>query len=103
MKRTFKAGLVLSAVLAGTVATQAQTQPLPRYMESEYASWPTYGGQDLELKVDASGTHFTLWLPKAEAVQVLIYDTDRNTAPVDTLQMKRGQNGTWVASVLEQL
>ena len=103
MKRTFKAGLVLSAVLAGTVATQAQTQPLPRYMESEYASWPTYGGQDLELKVDASGTHFTLWSPKAEAVQVLIYDTDRNTAPVDTLQMKRGQNGTWVASVPQQL
>lgn len=72
-------------------------------MESDYASWPVYNGSDLELSVDASGTHFTLWSPKAEAAEVLIYDTDRNTAPVATLSMKRGENGTWRASVPEKL
>ncbi len=99
MKRNFKAGLVLTAALAGAVSAQAQSTNLPRYMESEYAAWPAYNGSDLELSVDASGTHFTLWSPKAEAAEVLIYDTDRNTAPVETLPMKRGGNGTWGASV----
>lgn len=103
MKRNFKAGLVLTAALAGAVSAQAQSTNLPRYMESEYASWPAYNGSDLELSVDASGTHFTLWSPKAEAAEVLIYDTDRNTAPVETLPMKRGGNGTWRASVPAKL
>lgn len=103
MKRNFKAGLVLTAALAGAVSAQAQSTNLPRYMESEYAAWPAYNGSDLELSVDASGTHFTLWSPKAEAAEVLIYDTDRNTAPVETLPMKRGENGTWRASVPAKL
>lgn len=103
MKRNFKAGLVLTAALAGAVSAQAQSTNLPRYMESEYAAWPAYNGSDLELSVDASGTHFTLWSPKAEAAEVLIYDTDRNTAPVETLPMKRRENGTWRASVPAKL
>lgn len=103
MKRKFKAGLVLTAALAGAVSAPVRSTNLPRYMESEYATWPAYNGSDLELSVDASGTHFTLWSPKAEAAEVLIYDTDRNTAPVATLQMKRGDNGTWRASVSEKL
>lgn len=103
MKRNFKAGLVLTAALAGAVSAQAQSTNLPRYMESEYAAWPAYNGSDLELSVDASGTHFTLWSPKAESAEVLIYDTDRNTAPVETLPMKRGENGTWRASVPAKL
>ena len=103
MKRNFKAGLVLTAALAGAVSVQAQSSNLPRYMESEFAAWPAYNGSDLELSVDASGTHFTLWSPKAESAEVLIYDTDRNTAPVETLPMKHGENGTWRASVPAKL
>ena len=103
MKRNLKAGLVLTAALAGVVSAPARSTNLPQYMESDYASWPVYNGSDLELCVDASGTHFTLWSPKAEAVEVLIYDTDRNTAPIETLLMKRGENGTWRASVPEKL
>lgn len=103
MKRNLKAGLVLTAALAGVVSAPARSTNLPQYMESDYASWPVYNGSDLELSVDASGTHFTLWSPKAEAVEVLIYDTDRNTAPIATLSMKRGENGTWRASVPEKL
>lgn len=103
MKRNLKAGLVLTAALAGVVSAPARSTNLPQYMESDYASWPIYNGSDLELCVDASGTHFTLWSPKAEAVEVLIYDTDRNTAPIETLLMKRGENGTWRASVPEKL
>lgn len=71
--------------------------------EAEYVSWPTYDGDDLELKVDATGTHFALWSPKAEAVRVNIYDTDRNTPAVASYQMTRDSGGVWRASVPEKL
>ncbi len=103
MKQTIKAGIMLTAVLSGAFAAGARNSNLPQYMESEYASWPVYGGSDLELTVDNSGTHFALWSPKAEAAEVLVYDTDRNTPAVDTLAMTRGENGTWRASVPEKL
>ena len=103
MKINFKAGLVLSAAFASAVVASAQSQYTPRYMESEYASWPVYRGPDLELSLDATGTYFTLWSPKAEAAEVIIYDTDRNTAPVQILQMKPSDNGTWRVAVPEML
>lgn len=103
MKINFKAGLVLSAAFASAVVASAQSQNTPRDMESEYASWPVYRGPDLELSLDATGTYFTLWSPKAEAAEVIIYDTDRNTAPVQILQMKPSDNGTWRVAVPEML
>ena len=103
MKQTIKAGIMLTATLSGAFAAGALNSNLPQYMESEYASWPVYGGSDLELTVDNSGTHFALWSPKAEAAEVLVYDTDRNTPAVDTLAMTRGESGTWRASVPEKL
>lgn len=72
-------------------------------IENSYISWPSYSGDDLELKVDRTGTHFTLWSPKADAVRVNIYDTDRNTPPTLSLPMKKGDNGVWRVSVSEQL
>ncbi len=87
---------LLSAValtLAATAPTIAQT------MESEYASWPAYGGTDLEMTVDARGTNFALWSPKAKAATVYLYNTDRNTAPYDSLEMRLGEGGVWRASV----
>ena len=82
--------------LAATAAFAAST-------DERFNLWPTYDGDDLELRVDASGTHFTLWSPEAQAAQVLLYPTDRNSAPDDTLTMTRGDRGTWRASVLAQL
>ncbi len=68
-----------------------------------YSTYETYNGEDLELVVNESGTHFTLWSPKADTARVLIYDTGRNSAPTDTLSMTRSKNGTWRVSVPEQL
>ena len=72
-------------------------------MDSRYLSWPTYSGSDLELVVDESGTHFTLWSPEAKAAQVILYDTDRNTPPVKVLDMTKGSGGVWRVTVPEQL
>ncbi len=90
--------VTLAACAAGMASADTTTT-----MDNRYLSWPAYSGEDLELKVDASGTHFTLWSPEAGSAEVLIYDHDRNTAPVDTLAMTRGAQGTWRASVPEQL
>ena len=89
---------IVPAVLL--LAASSFAQPA---MDEQYLSWPAYSGDDLELKVDAAGTHFTLWSPKADAAEVRIYDTDRNTPPVETLQMKRSEQGTWRVSVPQQL
>ncbi|MDE6109927.1 MAG: type I pullulanase, partial [Muribaculaceae bacterium] len=89
---------IISACIGALAATAAWAA-----QEARYDSFPTYDGDDLELKVDASGTHFTLWSPEAQAARVLLYDTDRNSAPFDTLDMARGERGTWRASVPRQL
>lgn len=92
-KRFFSA--CLGALAAGTIAAASS--------DARFADFPAYSGSDLELRVDASGTHFTLWSPEAQAAQVLIYPTDRNSAPDDTLNMARADHGTWRASAPEQL
>lgn len=90
--------LLSGALLCGVPGANAKNS-----MESAYASLPAYNGQDLELTVDNSGTHFRLWSPQASAVRVLLYSTDRNTAAADTLEMARAEQGTWTVSVPRQL
>lgn len=85
----------------GALAATAALAATPA--DSRFASWPAYSADDLELRVDASGTHFTLWSPEAQAAQVLLYPTDRNSLPDDTLSMTRAGSGTWRASVPAQL
>lgn len=91
---------IFAAAGLGLAAASLQAQPIG---DEQYDSWPTYRGDDLELRVDNSGTHFTLWSPKAQAAKVLIYDTDRNTPAVDTLTMTPSDGGTWRVSVPEKL
>lgn len=90
--------IATALMVGGSICATAQTNPDEKYM-----SWPTYNGADLELTVDNSGTHFTLWSPEAQAARVLLYDTDRNTPPTDTLDMTRSDGGTWRASVARPL
>ncbi len=86
----------LTALLAATVVAGGVCATNP---DDRFASWPTYNGSDLELMVDADGTHFTLWSPEAQAARVYLYDADRNTPAIDTLDMSRGISGTWRATV----
>lgn len=72
-------------------------------VDAEYDSYPVYNGSDLELSIDDAGTHFALWSPKAQAVRVLLYNTDRNTSATDTLEMQRTDNGVWRTMVGEKL
>lgn len=67
--------------------------------DSRFSTFPVYTGDDLELMVTPSDTRFTLWSPEAEAVKVNLYNSDRNTPAYETIEMSRGENGTWKASV----
>ncbi len=87
---------ILAATLVAGTSICAASQPNP---DEKYLSWETYDGNDLEMTVDASGTRFTLWSPKAQAARVYLYDHDRYTAATDTLEMTRGERGTWRAHV----
>lgn len=90
--------LLATAVTCATPAISAVNQDDTRFSE-----WESYNGNDLELTVDKTGTHFTLWSPDAQEARVYIYPTERNSAPTDTLTMTRSQHGTWRASVPGQL
>ena len=87
--------LLFGGVLLSAHPAAATTEP----MKDIFAAYPAYAGEDLEMKVDAVGTRFALWSPKADAVEVLIYDNGRYTAPVDTLQMRLSGDGVWRAGV----
>ena len=98
----------LIKLCSGTIISAALLCGIPAYanvtnMETAYASLPAYNGDDLELKVDNKGTHFTLWSPEAQAAQVLLYDTDRNTPSIQTLDMTKSDNGTWRVTSPKQL
>ncbi len=95
MKKILGGVLFTGVTLSLSAAGQAD--------DAAYLSWPSYSGEDLELSVNEAGTHFRLWSPEAQAVEVLIYDTGRNTPAVDTLDMKKAGQGTWTASVDRQL
>lgn len=60
-----------------------------------FASFPSYNGDDLELKVMPEGILFALWSPKAEAVRVNVYPTDRNSSAVHTVDLSLSDNGVW--------
>lgn len=90
--------LLAAMLLAGSSVVTAQGNPDDRYL-----SWPSYEGADLEMTVDPTGTRFALWSPEAEAARVYLYNTDRNTAAYDTLEMTRGDRGVWRASVSQPL
>ena len=102
MKINFK-NLCSGSLLTGALLCGVQTACTTTSMESQYASLPSYNGEDLELTVNDNGTHFRLWSPQAEAVRVYLYNTDCNSVATDSLEMTRDENGTWVASAPGQL
>lgn len=71
--------------------------------ESEYITYPVYNGTDLGVVVAGGKTTFKLWSPKAQAVCVNLYNTDRNSSPYETRELARGERGTWSVTLPEEL
>ena len=93
---------VMSA--AAFMGPVASAQTLPQIPEEELNAYPVYSGNDLELTVDAKGTHFALWSPGAEAVRLHLYADGHNGNAYETVEMaKDAATGVWRASKSEKL
>lgn len=91
--------LCTAAMMACTAVAQTNST-----FDTQFISWPTYQGGDLELSVNSSGTHFRLWSPKASDARVNLYDNGRGGKPFQVIPMEfHADNGTWTASVPQQL
>ena len=90
--------LAATVMLGSTAMASAQND-----VDARYTAYPSYDGADLELSVDPTGTRFALWSPEAESVRVYLYDSDRNSQPMDTLNMVKTNDGVWRAEVNRQL
>ena len=72
--------------------------------DAKFKGYPSYNGEDLELTVNSSGTHWRLWSPEAQEAVVNIYDQGKGGEAIQSLPMNfNKENGTWTASVPEQL
>ncbi len=90
----------LKLLIAMSIATIIQpVNIMAEDPDAEYLTWPTYSGTDLELDASHTMAKFRLWSPEAEAVRLLIYPTDRNSEPIQTIEMQPSIDGTWVASL----
>ena len=66
---------------------------------TNYLSWPTYDGEDLEMVITDNSVDFALWSPKADEVELNIYPTDKDSEALETIMMSKGDNGVWRASI----
>ncbi len=93
------APVIVSMTLSSAIPAFAQSK-----FDEQFVSYPTYSGDDLELLVDNSGTHFRLWSPKAQEARVNLYENGHTGKPYKTLPMKfEASNGTWTTSQPEKL
>lgn len=92
---------ITDAFLAAKIRWSGNAKTRSRY--TSFSDYPAYDGTDLELKTDSTGTHFALWSPEAEAVELILYNTGRNTPPFMTLPMEQDSNGVWRTAVSDLL
>ena len=67
------------------------------YNSEDFANLYTYNG-DLGAIYKSDSTKFVLWAPTATNVKLKVYGTsgnDLNNDAIETLQMDKGENGTW--------
>lgn len=91
------AGAIVAAAMFCSLQSNAQDS------DQKYLSFPTYNGDDLEMVVNNSGTHFALWSPEAQDAEVRLYASGLNGEPFKILPMAKTENGVWRVSVPEQL
>ena len=71
------------------------------YKTDEFEAAYTYTGGDLGATWSKDSTVFRVWAPTAEGVQVQLYatgsDAEAGSAKLDTIDMQKDVNGTWIA------
>jgi pullulanase len=95
--------MMAAAIAPGALLAPASAQAQSAF-DAQFLTYPTYNGDDLELSVSPDGTDFRLWSPKAEEVNLSLYDNGHTGMPYEVIPMKfNAENGTWTAHVPQQL
>ncbi len=95
--------MMAAAIAPGALLAPASAQAQSAF-DAQFLTYPTYNGDDLELSVSPDGTDFRLWSPKAEEVNLSLYDNGHTGLPYEVIPMKfNAENGTWTAHVPQQL
>lgn len=68
-----------------------------------YADYPSFTSEWTEMVYTPKSTNFMLWAPTAEAVKVNIFDEGLDSKVVNSVKMRRGDNGQWMAEIDEDL
>ena len=94
-----KKQIVMTLIAGALMANPSMYGKVTTSPDTVLNTLPAYNGEGLELCATENSTDFRLWSPEAEAAEVIIYPTDRNTAATDTIAMSRGEQGTWTANI----
>lgn len=90
--------LATQIIASGSIA-EAQTPQGATAPDAQYATYPVYNGDELELTITDEVAQFRLWAPAATSAKLHLYDKGRGGAPYQTLQMHKSTGGTWTALV----
>lgn len=93
------AGVAAMPQYAGAQTTSDVALAAAGKVDAKYLAYPSYDGEDLELSIVGNDARFRLWSPAAQAVRLRIYKDGRHGEPLQTIDMQKGENGTWTASV----
>ena len=88
-----------TGLLAASALIISANSSLAQNVDEVYLSYPSYAGSDLELSINHNDIAFALWSPKAQAVKLNIYPTDRNSKPIAQFDMTLTDNGVWRATI----
>ncbi|GCB37524.1 type I pullulanase [Bacteroides faecalis] len=75
-------------------------------VKKEYTSfelYPVRTGSLVEMEYTPGATNFMLWSPTADEVRLMLYDASEGGHAYETVKMQPGEDGTWTATVNEDL
>ena len=93
---------VKHVIWASIVSTTISCQSIKKEYTS-FDEYPVRNGELAEMEYSPVETKFSLWSPAAEEVRVLLYDSGNEGSAYNTLPMEMGADGTWTASIKEDL
>lgn len=69
------------------------------YDRPEYEDMLTYDGDDLGVTYSEEKSKFRVWAPEAERIELVLYDEDTGSDPIDEIDLKKSIGGTWYREV----
>ena len=77
MKKPIFAYFMAATMLSASMVATSQDASAQSNYDAQFVDYPSYAGDDLEMRVDKSGTHFKLWSPIAVKVNIHLYNDGR--------------------------